>query len=234
MNRGRSKGGNLQRERVLNEAAMIFWKKGYHSATMKDIAQAYGCQPANIYNFFPQKEAILYEILRSQIEDILSSIKSLEEDETTSPTEQLRFFIAQHAGYALRRKKTTKLIFDIGLDCLSPGRRKKFVTLRDTYDRILCKIIRRGINSGDFQEIDEKLAAYGIASMIMRVNIWFSPEGRLSPQEIIDFLCEFALRGLRGKGPKRGPIDRQKRGAAEGERSSKSPSKRPSKKLTKS
>ncbi len=78
------------------------------------------------------------------------------------------------------------------------------MALRDTYDRILCKIIRRGINSGDFQEIDEKLAAYGIASMIMRVNIWFSPEGRLSTDDIIDFLCEFALRGLRGEGkPKR-------------------------------
>lgn len=183
---------------------MIFWKKGYHSTTMKDIAQAYGCQPANIYNFFPQKEAILYEILRSQIEAILASIKHLEEDETTSPTEQLRFFITEHAGYALRRKKTSKLIFDIGLDCLSSARRKKFVALRDTYDRILCKIIKRGIRSGDFKEIDEKLAAYSISSMIIRINIWFSPEGRLSTQEIIDFLCDFALRGLMGEGkPKR-------------------------------
>lgn len=206
---------------------MIFWKKGYHSATMKDIAQAYGCQAANIYNFFPQKEAILYEILRSQVEAILSSIKSLEEDETTSPTEQLRFFISHHAGYALRRKKTSKLIFDIGLDCLSPARRKKFVTLRDTYDRILCKIIKRGIRSGDFEEINEKLAAYSIASMIMRVNIWFSPEGRMSPQEIIDFLCEFALRGLRGKGPKDRPMALRERRNKEG----KGPSKRPSKRL---
>jgi TetR/AcrR family transcriptional regulator, cholesterol catabolism regulator len=199
MHRGKTREGNLQRDRVLNEAAMIFWRKGYHSTTMKDIAQAYGCQPANIYNFFPQKEAILYEILRSQVEAILASIKHLEDDESTTPTEQLRFFITQHAGYALRRKKTSKLIFDIGLDCLSPARRKKFVALRDTYDRILCKIIRRGIDSGDFQELDEKLAAYGIASMIMRVNIWFSPEGRLSTDDIIEFLCAFALRGLRGE-----------------------------------
>ncbi|MGC1402963.1 MAG: TetR family transcriptional regulator [Thermodesulfobacteriota bacterium] len=226
MHRGMPREGNIQRERVLNEAAMIFWKKGYHSTTMRDIAQAYGCQPANIYNFFPQKEAILYEILRSQIEAIISSIQSLEEDEATSPTEQLRFFITQHAGYALRRKKTSKLIFDIGLDCLSPVRRKKFVALRDTYDRILCKIIKRGIRSGDFQKIDEKLAAYSITSMIMRVNIWFSPEGRLSPDRIIDFLCEFALRGLRGKCPEEIPIAPQKRRSEEGNRISKGPSRR--------
>ncbi len=198
MYKGMTGDGNIQRERVLQEASLIFWKKGYHSTTLKDIAQAYGCQPANIYNFFPKKEAILYEILRSQVEAIIASIKHLENDESTPPTDQLRFFITQHAGYALRRKKTSKLIFDIGLDCLSPSRRRKFVSLRDTYDRILCKIIRRGIDSGDFREIDEKLAAYSISSMIMRVNIWFSPEGRLSTDEITDFFCEFALKGLKG------------------------------------
>ncbi|MBI5607050.1 MAG: TetR/AcrR family transcriptional regulator [Deltaproteobacteria bacterium] len=198
----RTRGGSSQKERVLHEAVLLFWKKGYHDTTMKDIATAYGCKPANIYNFFPQKEAILYEILRSQIETIISYIKPLEDDETTSPVEQLRFFIIQHATYALGHKKTNKLLFDIGLDRLSPAKRKKFVALRDTYDRILCKIITRGIKSGDFQEIDVKLAAYSIASMIMRVNIWYSPDGRLSNQEIIHFYCDFALRGLRGEAPK--------------------------------
>lgn len=201
----KTREGSSQKERILQEAVQLFWKKGYHGTSMKDIAAAYGCKPANIYNFFPQKEAILYEILRSQIETIFSYLKPLEGDETTSPVEQLRFFISRHAGYALSFKKTNKLLFDLGLDNLSPSKRKKFVALRDTYDGILRKIITRGIQSGDFQKIDVKLAAYSITSMIIRVNIWYSPGGRLSDQEIIHFLCDFALRGLQGKAPKSKP-----------------------------
>jgi AcrR family transcriptional regulator len=114
---------------------------------MQDIANAYGCKPDNIYNFFPKKEAILYEILRSQMEGITSSIQHLEDDDSTSPTEKLRLLITQHATYTLRYTKSSTLLFDVGLDSLSPAKRRKIVEFRNTHDRILCKIIRRGHKS---------------------------------------------------------------------------------------
>ncbi len=184
---------------MLAIAGVLFWKKGYEGTTMRDIARAYRCKPANIYNYFPSKEALLYEILRSQMEWIVSSIKHLENDDQTPPVEQLRFLIEKHASFTLNYAKSSKLLFDVGLDSLSPANRKKIVTLRDTYDRILRKVIRRGIKSGDFARVDEKLAAYSIASMIVRSLIWFSPGGKLSIPEIIDFIKNFALNGLSRK-----------------------------------
>ena len=184
---------------MLAVAGILFWKKGYEGTSMRDIANAYRCKPANIYNFFPNKEALLYEILRSQLESIISSIKHLENDDTASPVEQLRFLITSHAHFTLNYVKSSKLLFDVGLDSLSPAKRKKIVKLRDTYDKTLCKVIRRGVGSGDFAKVDEKLAAYSIASMIVRSIIWFSPKGRLSIHEIIDFIVNFALNGLRGE-----------------------------------
>jgi AcrR family transcriptional regulator len=205
-----NKNSNPQREKMLAVAGILFWKKGYESTTMKDIANAYKCKPANIYNFFPNKEALLYEILRSQMEWIISSIKHLEDDELPSPVEQLRFLIDKHANFTLNYTKSSKLLFDVGLDSLSSANRRKIVKLRDTYDKILCKVIRRGIESGDFAKVDEKLAAYSIASMIVRSIIWFSPEGRLSIRKIIDFIVDFTLNGLRGKVSTRGrKLDRK-------------------------
>ncbi|MBW1784972.1 MAG: TetR/AcrR family transcriptional regulator [Deltaproteobacteria bacterium] len=63
---------------------------------MRDIAAAYGCKPANIYNFFPNKEKILFEVLREEMDHIISPIKHLEQDEGISPVEQLRLLTGSH------------------------------------------------------------------------------------------------------------------------------------------
>ena len=90
------------------------------------------------------------------------------------------------------------MLFDEELRSLLPAHRKEIIAYRDHYDRILRKIIRRGINAGDFAEVDEKLIGYSIASMIVRTRVWFRPRGRLSIQEIADIIFKFALNGLRG------------------------------------
>jgi AcrR family transcriptional regulator len=190
-----------QRERMLDSAGALFWKKGYEGTTMRDIAKACKCKPPNIYNFFPNKEAILFEILKSQMENLISHLKYLENDQTNTPIEQLRLLIAGHATYNFSMVKTSKLIFDVELDKLSLSKRKQIIKLRDSYEDILYKIIKRGIASGDFAPIDEKLAVYCIISMILRTIIWFSPQGRLTVPQLIDFIVDFSLNGLRGKRP---------------------------------
>jgi len=186
---------------MLAKASVLFWRKGYQGTSMRDIAKAYGCKPANIYNFFPNKEYLLFEILRDQMQRLISIIKPLENDQITSPYEQLRFIIRNHLTHTLSYKKSYKLLFDLGLDNLSPAKRKNIVSLRDEYDRILQRIIGRGVAQGNFCKIDEKLASYNIASMVARTIIWYSPTGRLSVAEIIDSLVKFALYGLAGGEP---------------------------------
>jgi len=196
----RKERSETQRARMIAKASVLFWKKGYQGTSMKDIAKAFGCNPANIYNYFPNKQALLFEIIKIQTEQTISYIKHLENDEEGKPIEQLRYVISKHLNYVLTYRKSSKLLFDIGLDSLSPAKRKEIVALRDEYDGILGKVIRRGIQSGDFaKNIDIKLAVYNIASMILRTIIWFSPEGRKSVDEITDFLFTFALNGLRGE-----------------------------------
>jgi AcrR family transcriptional regulator len=190
-----------QKERMLDSASALFWKKGYEGTSMREIAKACKCKPPNIYNFFPNKEAILFEILKTQMENLVSSAKYLENDQITPPVEQLRLLVAGHATNTFSVAKTSKLIFDVELDNLSPAKRKQIIKLRDSYEAILYKIIKRGIASGDFAPIDEKLAVYCIFSMILRTIIWFSPKGRLTIPQLINFIVDFSLNGLRGKRP---------------------------------
>ena len=184
---------------MLDKARRLFWKKGYNATSMRDIALAYGCKPANIYNFFTNKEEILYEVLLEEMEQIIDPIKHLEEDDSTNPIEQLRLVIESHVKITLSYRRSARLLFDVALGSLSVSNRKKIIDLRDTYDRIIRKVIRRGKDMGNFSEMDEKLAGFIIASMITRTRIWFHPEKGASVSEVADFIFEFALNGLRGR-----------------------------------
>ena len=48
MNRNGVKPG-LQKAKMLETARRLFWEKGYNATSMREIAIAHGCRPANIY-----------------------------------------------------------------------------------------------------------------------------------------------------------------------------------------
>ena len=187
----------IQKAKMLNVARKLFWDKGYNATGMRDIATAYGCKPANIYNFFPNKEEILFEVLREEMDHIISPIKHLEQDEGISPVEQLRLLIESHLKLTLSYRRSAKLLFDVALDNLSRAKRKEIVDMRDTYDRIIRNVLKRGIDSGSFRRVDEKLAGLMIASMITRTRIWYHSKKGVSVEELADFIFEFALNGLK-------------------------------------
>lgn len=198
----RTKPG-LQKAKMLETARRLFWEKGYGATSMRDIGLSYGCKPANLYNFFSDKEEILFEVLREEMEQIIRPIKHLEDDDHTRPTEQLRYLIECHLKVTLSYRRSSRLLFDVALNNLSTEHRKKIVEYRDAYDRIIRKVIRRGIEAGEFAEVDVKLAGFMIASMITRTRIWFHPKKGATVGELTDFIFKFALNGLKGPG-KRG------------------------------
>jgi AcrR family transcriptional regulator len=190
---------NVTKRKMLNKARTLFWSKGYNATSVRDIARAYGCEPANVYNFFSKKEDILYEVLLEEMEQIIEPIRDLEDDKQTHPVEQLRLLIESHLKVTLSYRRSAKLLFDVELDSLSAAKRKKIVGMRDDYDRIIRKIIRRGIKAGCFPDIDSKLAGFMIASMITRTRIWYHPKKGVSVPELVDFIYRFALSGLGGQ-----------------------------------
>jgi AcrR family transcriptional regulator len=189
---------NVTKRKMLNKARTLFWSKGYNATSVRDIARAYGCKPANVYNFFTKKADILYEVLLEEMEQIIDPIKTLEEDETTHPETQLRLLIESHLMVTLSYRRSAKLLFDVELDNLPAAQRKKIVGMRDDYDRIIRKIIGRGLNIGCFVDVDPKLAGFMIASMITRTRIWYHPQKGVTVSQLADFIFQFALNGLRG------------------------------------
>ena len=194
--RGRPKKPSRVRDTIMSKARALFGKKGYHNTTVKDIASAYGCEPANIYNFFPSKEEILFEILSQEMEAIIDPIKGFIDDNQTLPMELLKAIFESHGRVTLGKMRTSRVLFDASLRSLNTKHQRVIIEKRDEYDRILRHIIQRGIDSGVFEQTDVRMASFAIASIIARARVWYKPSGDKSVAEIIDTLFLFALKAL--------------------------------------
>jgi len=190
------KESKIQQKLILSKSSSLFWEKGYAEASMKDIANECGFRPANIYNFFENKESILFEILHQEMEDILGPIRKLENDDTIDPRDALKIVIENHIRLTLGEKRKSKLLFDSGLSNLTPKHLKKIKMLRNEYDRICISVLERGKKQGIFSCENERLAVYCIASMIARSRIWYTPDGDYSVDDIIRFMYNFSLKAL--------------------------------------
>lgn len=190
------KVGLSTHDTILKEAKRLFWFKGFDRTSVRNIATVVGCTPGNIYNHFPSKEDILYKVLLSEMTKLIDAIQPLENDLDTSQIEQLRTFIGIHVEQTLALPKGELLLFEMEMGHLSPSHRAEVIQLRDSYDRILRKIIRRGVDGGVFAAVNEKLVSYAISSMIVRARLWYSPKGELSPSQVSNGIFELFLNGL--------------------------------------
>jgi TetR/AcrR family transcriptional regulator, cholesterol catabolism regulator len=196
-NRETQRAGNgVRKKKILALARQLFWQNGYSSVSMRDLARAYGCQPANLYNYFKTKESILFEVLLEEMEQIVQPISHLEHEVDGNPVDQLRFIIESHLKVTLSHRRSAKTLFDVALGNLLPANRKVIISMRDTYDRTIRKVIQRGQEKGLFMPYDQKLVGFMISSMVTRSRIWFHPKKGVTVDELADFIFRFALTGI--------------------------------------
>ncbi|MFC1982592.1 TetR/AcrR family transcriptional regulator [Chloroflexota bacterium] len=194
--KNRSKKYETQKRMILDKASALFWEKGYEKTSLRKIADSCGFEAPNMYNYFHNKETLFFEIIREETASIVQALTHLKEAKAGNPSERLAELIRIHLEYNVGPKHISGGLSDSELKSLSFAHRVKVIALRREYDNILFKIVKDGIDAGDFNGVDGKIACFAIASIIVRVRIWFSPRGRMSAKEVADNIIKLVLNGL--------------------------------------
>jgi|GEM_PF-785325 len=101
---------------AINEAAIqVFVKNGYHSTTTTMIAKRAGVSVGSLYQYYPNKDAIIVRIMQLMVDDgleqVIDAIK-IEENEDYSPIEILRIFTESLLNAYLRNAPLLKIVFE--------------------------------------------------------------------------------------------------------------------------
>lgn len=88
------------RDVALDAALSLFWQKGYHATSLKDLEGALQMKPGSIYAAFKSKEALYLAALDRYFDRNLSVLAHLH-DNAASPLSALAGFLRGFAGQAL-------------------------------------------------------------------------------------------------------------------------------------
>jgi len=186
------------KEKIKKVAIHHFYKRGYFATGINDIARSAGIQKSSIYYHYANKEDILFDILETTMEKLDANFEKYIRGKV-SPEEQLKAAIEGHILFHVRWQKET-LISDSELRGLTARNYKTILEMRDAYETKFQEIIRKGIEEGAFEDMDYKVASYGIITMCTSVANWFRKSGRLKKEDIADIFNRILLKGLKPAG----------------------------------
>lgn len=69
-----------RRQQVLDAAAECFRRRGFHAASMAEIAKTAGMSPGHIYNLFQNKDDVIAAIVERDCADVVQRITELQQE----------------------------------------------------------------------------------------------------------------------------------------------------------
>ncbi|MFH1985798.1 MAG: TetR/AcrR family transcriptional regulator [Pseudomonadota bacterium] len=182
-------------KQTIKEAATeLFYRKGYFATSISEIATACGIQKASIYYHYTSKEALLYSIMATTMDDLVAYLSECLGG--LSPVEaKIRAAVRAHVSFHLNRQKEN-FIANTELRGLSPEHYDDIVAKRDAYERIFQDLLARGRDEGVFGQWDVKILSYAVLALCTSGAFWFQPGGRLSVDDIAGIYERFILKGI--------------------------------------
>lgn len=187
----------MSRADILQAAAQIFRKKGYHATSMQDIADAVKLQKASLYHHVESKQAILFSILEHALDLLIGDMRAVV-DSDLSPEEKLRLAMQVYMG-RLTGDADLAAVLLLEHRSLEKKLRSQHAVRRDRYESLWRKIIEEGVDQGVFRQIDISIASFAIMGVQNWMITWYQEGGRLTALELSDHFSELFLEGLRVK-----------------------------------
>jgi AcrR family transcriptional regulator len=148
------------RARILEVAEERFRRVGYHKTSVADIASELGMSPANVYRFFPSRDAINESICRRVVNEVTDIALAIARTNAPALEKFDRLLTAIH------QHNKTKLIKDRRMhDMIVAATQENWAIIKAHLLRMVTIfeiIIREGIEAGEFEVEDPAEAARAI------------------------------------------------------------------------
>lgn len=192
--------GADRRIEILKSAAAAFRRRGYHGASVDEIASALEMTKGNLYYYFRNKEEILYACHDYSLDILLGLMEQVRGD-TRGPDDQLRHLILAFIHIILDELQGTALTLD--LQALSPVLLRRVIAKRDRFDQGMRAIIQQGIDDGLFAPGDPKMIEFAIMGAVNWITKWFDPAGPMTSDQIGQAFADYLVGGLAANGHQR-------------------------------
>jgi AcrR family transcriptional regulator len=185
----------LKRDRILHEAADLFYERGYTQTSVDALAERMGATKPFVYYHFASKSEILIEICERGTADALLAIQRALE---VSDSVMARFeaFVREFTRIALTNHVFVAIYFREEFN-LPEEARERINQMRKTINRKFQNLLSEGKDSGEFDIEDPGMSALVISGMSSYAFAWYRDKGRLDLDRVTEHIVQMSVKLVR-------------------------------------
>ncbi|WP_316015259.1 TetR/AcrR family transcriptional regulator [Roseobacter sp. HKCCA0434] len=191
----RKSGSNGEKTRIAVEdaASRLIARHGFAAVSMRQIAREVGVQAGALYLYTPDKQSLLYDLMRGHMEDLLDTWQTTAMPQDRPALDRLEQFTRFHIHYHIARAEKVFIAY-MELRNLSPENFAEVERLRRSYEQVVQDILEAGVAEGACAPLDTRLTSLALIAMLTGVSTWYRDGGRLEPEAIADRYVDMTLR----------------------------------------
>lgn len=185
----RGKGGD-----ALNVAAReIFAERGYHGASIRDIAKRAGLSLSALYYWHSSKQELFAALLEDSIADYFRTCDATLRSAGRTPDQRLAAVVRATVDYRVRHR-VESAIAAREFRNLEPAAAERIDRLRESASQLFQDIVDDGVRTGAFTCEHPTDARRAVQAACNAIAQWYEPDGDVSADELAERYVAIALR----------------------------------------
>lgn len=171
-------------------------EKGYHRASIRNVASELGMSLAGLYYYCKSKEELLFFIQYSTFDSLISSLRESLKG-VVDPVAKLDAMVRNHLDYFLSHIDELK-ICAYEIESLQGDYYEQVADKRREYFQITHNIVGELIERGSAKGVDSRLATLSLFGTLNWIFMWYEPGRDAGSEEMSHQLTRLYLHGLAG------------------------------------
>ena len=184
----------MTRDDILDAAAQVIRQKGFHGASMADIAEAVQLQKASLYHHVSSKQEILLALLDRALEMLFEQIDIIARQPLPADKKLRQMVQVYLRLLAENSDLSAVLLFEHR--SLEPAQHKRHIPNRDRFEALWRDVLDDGVQNGLFNCSDTALAVRALMGIMNWTLTWYHPDGSLTIEQVADQYTSLLLNGL--------------------------------------
>jgi AcrR family transcriptional regulator len=187
------------RDAITGAAREIFAERGYHGASIRDIAKRAGLSLSAMYYWHPSKQHLLAALIEESTYDYFHRCDEALREVGDDPADRLRALVRATVEYRVQRRIESNIGAQEWRN-LEPDNRERLAGLRRSATQLWADIINDGVARGTFRCAHPDDARRSIVAACNAIAQWYEPAGEVGLPDLVERYTEIALRivGHRG------------------------------------
>ena len=160
-------------QQILDAALAVFAERGLAAARLDDIAKLAGLSKGTIYLYFPNKEELFREVVRTSVVAYIARAEAVFETER-DPMHSLLAWMEGYWGW-LRSPVFPAMHRLVNSELTNfPDLASFYATeVIERAQRLVCGILERGMEAGVFRRMDALVAARMLSALFVTHGLWY-------------------------------------------------------------